>query len=187
VAKNVVAVSNANDFVFMLPPRKFAVEFVRGLRASANHVALEHIVDLSNHRSCYLVCVVTYALDSRKSNSKLVTPSIITSGNANPALVQGASVTFEPGARTAWHTYPLGQTLIVTAGCGRAQREGGSIEEIRPGDVVWISPAEKHWHGASPTTAMTHIAIQEKLGCRLDGTGQRRTIPRRDVRAKDFP
>ena len=72
-------------------------------------------------------------------------------------------MTFEPGARTAWHTYPLGQTLIVTAGCGRAQREGGSIEEIRPGDVVWISPAEKHWHGASPTTAMTHIAIQENL------------------------
>ena len=64
---------------------------------------------------------------------------------------------------TAWQTHPLGQTLIVTAGCGRAQREGGPIEEIRPGDVVWIPPAEKHWHGASPTTAMTHIAIQEKL------------------------
>ena len=81
----------------------------------------------------------------------------------DPALVQGASVTFEPGARTAWHTHPLGQTLIVTAGCGRAQREGGPIEEIRPGDVVWFSPGEKHWHGAAPTTAMTHIAIQEKL------------------------
>jgi quercetin dioxygenase-like cupin family protein len=80
-----------------------------------------------------------------------------------PALVQGASVTFEPGARTAWHTHPLGQTLIVTAGFGRAQREGGPIEEIRPGDVVWFPPGEKHWHGASPTTAMTHIAIQEKL------------------------
>jgi len=77
-------------------------------------------------------------------------------------LVQGASVTFEPGARTAWHTHPLGQTLIVTAGCGRAQRWGGPIEEIRPGDVVWFSPGEKHWHGAAPTTAMTHIAIQEK-------------------------
>ena len=80
----------------------------------------------------------------------------------DPALVQGASVTFEPGARTAWHTHPLGQTLIVTAGCGWAQREGGSIEEIRPGDVVWFSPGEKHWHGATPTTGMTHIAIQEK-------------------------
>ena len=80
----------------------------------------------------------------------------------DPALVQGASVTFEPGARTAWHTHPLGQTLIVTAGCGRAQRWGGPIEEIRPGDVVWFSPAEKHWHGAAPTTGMTHIAIQER-------------------------
>jgi quercetin dioxygenase-like cupin family protein len=80
----------------------------------------------------------------------------------DPALVQGASVTFEPGARTAWHTHPLGQTLIVTSGYGRAQRWGGAMEEIRPGDVVWFSPGEKHWHGASPTTAMTHIAIQEK-------------------------
>jgi quercetin dioxygenase-like cupin family protein len=74
-----------------------------------------------------------------------------------------AMVTFEPGARTAWHTHPLGQTLIVTAGCGRAQREGGPVEEIRPGDVVWFSPGERHWHGAAPTTAMTHIAIQEQL------------------------
>src|SRR5437879_8292180 len=78
-----------------------------------------------------------------------------------PALVQGASVTFEPGARTAWHTHPLGQTLIVTAGAGRVQREGGPIEEIHPGDVIWFPPGEKHWHGASPTTAMTHMAIQE--------------------------
>jgi quercetin dioxygenase-like cupin family protein len=74
-----------------------------------------------------------------------------------------ATVTFEPGARTAWHTHPLGQTLIVIAGCGRAQHEGGPIEEIRPGDVVWFPPGERHWHGASPTTAMTHIAIQEQL------------------------
>jgi quercetin dioxygenase-like cupin family protein len=78
-----------------------------------------------------------------------------------PARVTGASVTFEPGARTAWHTHPLGQTLIVTSGYGRAQREGGPIEEICPGDVVWFAPGEKHWHGASPTTAMTHIAIAE--------------------------
>ena len=82
---------------------------------------------------------------------------------AAPARVSGAAVTFEPGARTAWHTHPLGQTLIVTGGCGRAQRWGGAIEEIRPGDVVWFPPNEKHWHGASATTAMTHIAIQEAL------------------------
>lgn len=81
----------------------------------------------------------------------------------DPALVAGASVTFEPGARTARHTHPLGQTLIVTAGCGWVQRAGGPVEEIRPGDVVWFEPNEKHWHGATPTTAMTHIAIQERL------------------------
>ena len=80
-----------------------------------------------------------------------------------PARVVGASVTFEPGARTAWHTHPLGQTLIVTAGCGWAQHDGGPVEEIRPGDVVWFPPGERHWHGATATTAMTHIAIQEAL------------------------
>lgn len=78
-----------------------------------------------------------------------------------PDRVQGASVTFEPGARTAWHTHPLGQTLIVTLGLGRVQREGGPVEDIRPGDVVCFAPGERHWHGAAPTTAMTHIAIQE--------------------------
>jgi len=82
---------------------------------------------------------------------------------ADPARVSGATVTFEPGARTAWHTHPLGQTLIVTAGCGWAQREGGPIEEIQPGDVIWFAPQEKHWHGATPITGMTHIAIAEKL------------------------
>jgi quercetin dioxygenase-like cupin family protein len=80
-----------------------------------------------------------------------------------PARAAGNAVTFEPGARTAWHTHPLGQTLIVIFGCGRVQREGGTVEEICPGDVVWLQPGEKHWHGASPTTAMTHIAIQEAL------------------------
>jgi quercetin dioxygenase-like cupin family protein len=80
-----------------------------------------------------------------------------------PAFVQSASVTFEPGARTAWHTHPLGQTLIVIAGCGWAQHEGGPLEEIRPGDVIWFPPGEKHWHGATSTTGMTHIAIQESL------------------------
>jgi quercetin dioxygenase-like cupin family protein len=80
-----------------------------------------------------------------------------------PARAAGNAVTFEPGGRTAWHTHPLGQILVVTAGCGRVQREGGAIEEIRPGDVVWFAPGEKHWHGASATTAMTHIAVQEAL------------------------
>ena len=81
----------------------------------------------------------------------------------SPARAAGASVTFEPGARTAWHTHPLGQTLIVTSGCGRVQREGGPVEEIRAGDVIRFEPGERHWHGAAPTTAMTHIAIQEQL------------------------
>ncbi len=80
-----------------------------------------------------------------------------------PGRAAGNAVTFEPGARTHWHTHPLGQTLIVVSGAGRAQREGGAVEEIRPGDVVWFSPGERHWHGASPATAMTHIAIQESL------------------------
>ena len=80
-----------------------------------------------------------------------------------PARAMGASVTFEPGARTAWHTHPLGQTLIITAGCGRVQRWGGPIETVRPGDVVWFPPGEKHWHGATATVAMTHVAIQEAL------------------------
>ncbi len=80
-----------------------------------------------------------------------------------PARVAGASVTFEPGARTAWHTHPLGQTLIVTAGIGWAQHQGGTIEEIRTGDVIWFPPGEKHLHGAAPTTGMTHIAIHEYL------------------------
>jgi len=85
-----------------------------------------------------------------------------------PAPARGIiiNVTFEPGARTLWHAHPLGQTLIVTSGCGRAQRWGGPVEEIRPGDVIWIAPGEKHWHGAAPTTAMMHIAIYEAL----DGT-----------------
>jgi quercetin dioxygenase-like cupin family protein len=80
-----------------------------------------------------------------------------------PARVGGATVTFEPGARTAWHTHPLGQTLIVISGLGRCQREGGLVEEIRPGDIVWFPPGEKHWHGAGTETAMSHIAIAEAL------------------------
>ena len=82
---------------------------------------------------------------------------------SDPARAGGASVTFEPGARTAWHTHPLGQTLIVTVGCGRVQRWGGPVEEIHPGDIVQFAPGEKHWHGAAPATAMSHIAIQEAL------------------------
>jgi quercetin dioxygenase-like cupin family protein len=84
-------------------------------------------------------------------------------GVTAPARAAGNAVTFEPGARTAWHTHPLGQTLIVTAGLGRVQRDGGPIKEIRPGDVVWFEPGEKHWHGAAPEVAMTHLAIQEAL------------------------
>ncbi|MCA8959091.1 MAG: cupin domain-containing protein [Planctomycetes bacterium] len=82
-------------------------------------------------------------------------------GGDDPSQVSCASVTFEPGARTAWHTHPVGQHLLITSGVGRVQREGGEIEEVRPGDVVWFPPGEKHWHGASPTIAMTHLAIQE--------------------------
>ena len=82
---------------------------------------------------------------------------------SDPARVSGAIVTFEPGARTAWHTHPLGQTLIVTSGCGWAQLEGEPVEEIRPDDIVWFPPGVRHWHGATPTTAITHIAVQEKL------------------------
>ena len=90
-----------------------------------------------------------------------------------PSLVSAASVTFEPGARTAWHTHPLGQRLIVTAGCGRAQREGGPIEEIRSGDIVTFEPNEKHWHGAAPETAVTHIAIQESLDGKVVDWGEK--------------
>ena len=82
---------------------------------------------------------------------------------SEPARVGGATVTFEPGARTAWHTHPLGQTLVVLSGAGWVQREGGPVEPIRPGDIVWFTPGEKHWHGAAPTTAMSHIAIAEAL------------------------
>lgn len=84
-----------------------------------------------------------------------------------PARAVGAKVTFEPGAYTNWHTHPLGQTLIVTSGCGFVQREGKPVEEIKPGDVIWIEPGERHWHGAKATTAMTHIAIQEKLNGKM--------------------
>ena len=103
---------------------------------------------------------------STKGNSEWFTGTVRVDPlfqTAAPARVAGAKVTFEPGARTAWHTHPLGQTLIVSDGLGLVQRLGGPIEEIRPGDVVWFAPNEKHWHGATPTTAMTHTAIQEAL------------------------
>ena len=105
-------------------------------------------------------------VESSPGPSEWFTGSVYIDAVAVPSgasRVSASSVHFTPGARTAWHTHPLGQTLIVTAGCGLAQREGGAVEEIRPGDVVWFLPNEKHWHGASPTTAMTHIAIQEAL------------------------
>src|SRR5207253_7902645 len=100
----------------------------------------------------------------------------------DPARVVGSSVTFEPGARTAWHSHPLGQTLIVTAGCGRVQRWSGPIEEIHPGDVIWFEPGEKHWHGAAPTTAMTHLAIQERLNGKTGVRGRRSPGARVPVR-----
>ncbi len=99
----------------------------------------------------------------------------------DPARVLGALVTFEPGSRTAWHSHPLGQTLIVTAGCGLVQRWGGPIEEIRPGDVVWIAPDEKHWHGAAADNrhdAYRHCGAGRRQERRVDGKGERRTIPR---------
>ena len=99
-----------------------------------------------------------------------------------PARVAMAHVTFEPGARTAWHTHPFGQTLIVTAGCGRVQRKGGPIEEIRPGDVIYFEPGEKHWHGAAPTTAMSHIAVQEKQ----DGSPVEVLVPSWKARRKPW-
>src|SRR5881409_443251 len=104
----------------------------------------------------------------------------------DPARVAGASVTFEPGARTAWHTHPLGQTLIVTAGCGRAQRWGGPIEEIRSGDVIWIPPGEKHWHGARATTAMTHNTRpgQERNRERTNASRHREAVARK-IRAAE--
>ena len=103
------------------------------------------------------------------------------------ARVSGAAVTFEPGARTAWHTHPLGQTLVVTSGLGRVQRWGDPIEEIRPGDVVWFPPGEKHWHGASPTTALTHIAVQEQLDGKLPASGATRCIaPTSSTRNRPF-
>jgi quercetin dioxygenase-like cupin family protein len=104
--------------------------------------------------------------DSRKGPDDYFTGSVRIDplfDAADPARAVGANVTFEPGARTAWHTHPLGQTLIVTFGKGLVQRWGGPIEEIAPGDVVWFPPGEKHWHGATPTTALAHIAIQERL------------------------
>lgn len=97
---------------------------------------------------------------SRKGPAEYFTGTVrIDAPFSGDGSLSGATVTFEPGARTAWHTHPLGQTLLVTAGLGRAQREGGPVEEIRPGDIVWFAPGEKHWHGAAPGCAMTHIAI----------------------------
>ena len=99
-----------------------------------------------------------YANEAYFTGRVLQTPIISTE---LPARLASFLVAFEPGARTAWHTHPLGQTLLVVSGLGRVQREGGPIEEIRPGDVIWFAPNEKHWHGASPSTAMSHIAIAE--------------------------
>lgn len=102
-----------------------------------------------------------------RSGSRARFGSILLFQNPDPARVSGASVTFDPGSRTAWHTQPLGQTLIITAGCGWVQRAGGPVEEVRPGDVVWFEPGERHRHGGTPTAGMTHIAIQERQDGRV--------------------
>jgi quercetin dioxygenase-like cupin family protein len=128
----------------------------KGVASTANDLPEEKIMDIKRSGSA----------PSAKGPAEYFTGTVRIDApfqGSEPARVGGATVTFEPGARTAWHTHPLGQTLIVLSGCGWVQREGGAIEDIRPGDIVWFSPGEKHWHGATPTTAMTHIAIAEKL------------------------
>ena len=108
---------------------------------------------------------MVHNLPARAQATGSLAPCVLTPLSREPtrSRVTGAFVSFEPGARTAWHTHPLGQTIIITTGCGWVQRLGGPVEEVRPGDVVWFAPGEKHWHGAAPTTAMSHIAIQEAL------------------------
>jgi quercetin dioxygenase-like cupin family protein len=145
--------------------RRTLLEFSGAIAVQATtraHAGVSH----SQHREVHMQISKSGSQPSRKGPADWFTGAVridpLFQPNA-PARAAGASVTFEPGARTAWHTHPLGQTLIITAGCGWVQREGGLIEEVHPGDVVWFPPGIKHWHGATPTTPMTHIAIQEQL------------------------
>ena len=134
--------------------------------AAAGPASAENLTVDTNPRSRAMEIKRSGSQPSRKAPEEYFTGAVRVDPlfqAPDPARVSGGSVTFEPGARTAWHTHPLGQTLIITSGLGWVQREGGPVEEIRPGDVVWFAPGEKHWHGASPTTAMSHIAVQEKL------------------------
>jgi quercetin dioxygenase-like cupin family protein len=146
--------------------RRQAIALVAGLAASAGVDARAKDSNMQRNAVMDIDIKRNGSRPSTKGNSDWFTGSVRVDPlfqAPDPARVSGGQVTFEPGARTAWHTHPLGQTLVVTAGLGWVQREGGSIEEIRAGDVVWFPPGLKHWHGASPTTAMTHIAIQESL------------------------
>src|SRR3954464_7156563 len=138
-----------------------AHETVRTLRAYPAGSRVLALVGINSRRDGHVEIKRVGSRPSGKGPAEWFTgavrvDSLVDAGE--PARVAAAMVTFEPGARTAWHTHPLGQTLIVTAGCGWGQREGGPVEEIRPGDVVWFAPGEKHWHGATATTGMTHIA-----------------------------
>jgi quercetin dioxygenase-like cupin family protein len=138
----------------------------RGVLANTTGAAALALAGVSFDRSEAMEIKRSGSQPSRKAPAEYFTGAVRVDPlfqAPDPARASGSSVTFEPGARTAWHTHPLGQTLLVTAGLGWVQRDGGPIEEIHPGDVVWFPPGEKHWHGASPTTAMTHIAVQEAL------------------------
>jgi quercetin dioxygenase-like cupin family protein len=149
-----------------MPGRRHFLAAGLGLATAPSWARVAAGAPLSQHPEVHMEITRSGSQPSRKGPAEWFTGAVridpLLQAHA-PARAAGASVTFEPGARTAWHTHPLGQTLIVTAGCGWVQREGGPVEEVHPGDVVWFPPGEKHWHGASPTTGMTHIAIQEQL------------------------
>ena len=152
--------------VTMMPDRRHFLAAGLGLAASPLLARVAAGATFSQHPEVHMEIHRIGSQPSRKGPSDWFTGTVRIDPlfqAHEPARAAAASVTFEPGARTAWHTHPLGQTLIITSGCGRVQREGGPVEEVRPGDVVWFPPGEKHWHGAAPTTAMTHIAIQEHL------------------------
>jgi quercetin dioxygenase-like cupin family protein len=150
----------------VLPDRRHFLGAGLGLAAAPSLTWVADDTLSSQHPEVYMEIKKVGSQPSRKGPADWFTGAVridpLFQGQA-PARAAGASVTFEPGARTAWHTHPLGQTLIITAGCGWVQREGGPVEEVYPGDVVWFPPGEKHWHGAAPTTGMSHIAIQEEL------------------------
>jgi quercetin dioxygenase-like cupin family protein len=163
-----MAASNAHDIdhVPALPDRRQLLAAGLGLAAAGLFTRVAAGAPLSRHPEVNMEIKRSGSLPSREGPAEWFTGTVRIDPlfqAHDPARAAGASVSFEPGARTAWHTHPVGQTLIITAGSGWVQREGGLVEEVHPGDVVWFSPGEKHWHGATPTAAMTHIAIQEQL------------------------